>query len=339
MWGALTDLVIFEIPIFIAFLTWAVCSYVITGQPFQQFTSVYGTSSQIKVAGSKDLHDRIMADIHYVLYLAPLIPLILAIAVVLSVRRRDLGILAPLTVVGGGLAFSLLAYVDNSTQGWFRYYITAVPLDVILVGSFFATRPARLLPLDQQASAGVTRRHRIVRSAIYVVVALFLLLPSAVTTVKAMTNAKVDPEEVQDLGFILLKHPSKYYEQSRLTYPRMEGMSNYLANMHLGNGQIVVDNFSGCIPFVILMSPNPKIFTIPNDRDFQRTLADPLTFHAHYILDSQPTGDGTLTAINTTYPQLWKTGGGFATNVHTFPAGGECPEFKLFKVTGHPNAQ
>ena len=41
------------------------------------------------------------------------------------------------------------------------------------------------------------------------------------------------------------------------------------------DGQIVVDNFSTCIPSVITMSPNPDIFVIPNDRTFQRTLDDP----------------------------------------------------------------
>ena len=45
-------------------------------------------------------------------------------------------------------------------------------------------------------------------------------------------------------------------------------MASYFAHEHLADGQIVVDNFSGCIPDVIVASPNPDVFVIPNDRDF-----------------------------------------------------------------------
>jgi hypothetical protein len=100
---------------------------------------------------------------------------------------------------------------------------------------------------------------------------------------------------------------------------------------------VVVDNFSGCVPQIITISSNPKVFVIPNDRDFQRILDDPLTFHAHYILDVDPVGNGTLTAINTLYPALWKTGAGFAKEVHSWKALGECPSFRLYKVIRHPN--
>jgi hypothetical protein len=139
------------------------------------------------------------------------------------------------------------------------------------------------------------------------------------------------------LGFIFLNHPSAYYEQGPATWPAMSTLANYFAQLHFADSQVVVDNFSGCIPQVILMSANPKVFVIPNDRDFQRTLDDPLTFHAHYILDVDPSQDGSLTAINILYPGLWKTGSGFTKEVHSWPAAGECPAFKLFKVTGHPN--
>ena len=139
--GALNDAVIFEIPCAIALIGWAVASVVITGSPFEQFTSIYGTTSQIKVAGHAVLHDRILQDVHDVLYMAPAIPLILVLALIVARRRRDFGVLSPLAVVGGGLSFDLLAYVDNSIQPWFRYFITVVPLEVLLVGSLFATAP------------------------------------------------------------------------------------------------------------------------------------------------------------------------------------------------------
>jgi len=334
-WAGVDDLIIFEIPFAISFIGWAVVSYVITGSPFQQFTSVYGTTSQIKVAGTVVLRARVLQDVHDVFYLAPVIPIIAIIAMYLAWRRRDIGVLAPITVVGGGLAFDLLAYINNSIQPWFRYFITAVPLEVLLVGSFFATAPALLVA---GASVPVNRRDRTwLRATIATLISLLLLVPSSVTTIMGMANPKVGYEETQHLGYIFFRHPTAFEDEARTTFPAIEQMANYFAQEHLPDGQVIVDNFSGCIPNVIVASPNPDIFVIPNDRSFERTLADPLTFHAHYILDVDPTGDGSLTAPNISYPNLWSTGDHFARVVHTFPATGECPEFRLFKVVAHPN--
>jgi hypothetical protein len=334
--GALNDFVIFEIPVVTALAGWAVSSFVITGQPFQQFTSVYGTTSQIKVAGHAALRDRILQDVHDVLYLAPAIALFVIVALYLAWRRRDFGVLAPLAIVGGALGFDVLAYIDDSIQPWFRYFITSVPLEVLLVGAFFATAPA-LVAAAPRPPIARSSRHRWVIASVSSVVALAFLIPSEVTTIMGMANPTIGYEETQHLGYIFSKHPSKGDLVAKVTYPAEQTITNYLSQMHLTDGQVIVDNFSGCIPAVITMSPNPDIFVIPNDRSFQRTLADPLTFHAHYILDVDPAGDGALTAPNTTYPNLWTTGDNFTTVAHTFPQRGECEEFKLFKVTGHPN--
>jgi len=342
IWGALTDATLFEMPFVTAFVAWAFISYIITGQAFAQFTSVYGTASQLKVSSSEGggppplLSDRILHDVHDILYLAPTVLVILILATVLSMLRRDVGILAPLSVLGAGLAFDAFAYITNSIAQWFRYFIAAVPLEVLLVGCIFATAPAVIGLAVPTAPAG-SRNRRLLVGVGAVAGVLLLLIPSAVTTVQGMSNPNVGFEERQHLAFIFSKHPSKADNAAPATWPGMVSATNYLSGRHIANGQVLVDNFSGCVPQIIVMSPNPKIFVIPNDRDFQRILADPLTFHAHYILDVDPVGNGTLTAINILYPALWKTGAGFATLVHDFPAAGECPEFKLFKVTAHPN--
>ena len=293
--GALNDAVIFEIPCAIALIGWAVASFVITGSPFEQFTSIYGTTSQIKVAGHAVLHDRILQDVHDVLYMAPAIPVILVVALIVARRRRDFAVLSPLAVVGGGLSFDLLAYIDNSIQPWFRYFITVVPLEVLLVGSLFATAPALIDGVRPRPVAQKPSRWPLgVVSLLGALTALVLLAPAEVTTIMGMSNPKIGYEETQHLTYIFTKHASPYFEDQRYTYAAESLISNYLVHMHLANGQVIVDNFSACIPEVITMTPNPKIFVIPNDRTFQRTLADPLTFHAHYILDVNPTQDGAL---------------------------------------------
>jgi len=92
-----------------------------------------------------------------VLFLSPLMVVVAAAALYLAVRRRDLGILAPIAIFGGGLGFDLLAYAGNSIESFLRYFITAVPLEVLLVGSLFSAAPA-LIRLTGPESAPVDRR-------------------------------------------------------------------------------------------------------------------------------------------------------------------------------------
>lgn len=340
VWGALTDATLFEFPVFIAATGWAVVSYVITGQAFGQFSSVYGTSSQLKVIGQSGgpsplIHARILHDVRDIFYLAPTIPIVLIVALWVSARRRDLGVLAPLAVLGGAVSFDALAYVSNSIAQWFRYFITAVPLEILLVGCIVSTVPAVVGSFKRDVPQQSKAKRRWM-GAVSVVVVLVLALPSMLTTALGMMNPKVGFEETEHLGFIFLKHPTTFEKNVPETWPAMVDVASYFSAQHIPEGQVVVDNFSGCVPQIITISSDPKVFVIPNDRDFQRILADPLTFHAHYILDVDPVGNGTLTAINTLYPALWKTGAGFAKEVHSWKALGECPSFRLFKVTKHP---
>jgi hypothetical protein len=343
IWGALTDAVIFEIPFVFAFAGWAVVSYVITGQAFGQFSSVYGTASQLKVEGQQGggppplLHARILHDIHDLFYLAPTIPLVIVLAIWMSIRRRDVGVMAPLAVVGAAFGFDALAYLSNSIAQWFRYFITAVPLEVLLVGCIVATNPAVIGPVRHAWVEGSSTARRRSRSVLSVALVLLLLLPSGLTTLLGMKNPTVGFEENQNLGFIFVKHISAFDRNVPRTWPDMVSIAGYFSHGRFTSGQVVVDNFSGCVPQIITIASSPKVFVIPNDRDFQRILADPIAFHTHYILDVEPKGNGTLTALNTLYPALWKTGAGFAKQVHAWPAAGECPAFRLFKVMGHPN--
>ena len=125
-------------------------------------------------------------------------------------------------------------------------------------------------------------------------------------------------------------------------YQKSQDIATFISGLDLPDGDVVVDNSSPCVPLAIVLSPNPKVFVIPNDRDFQRILADPLTFHAHYILLPPGGGQGSLTATNRLYPALFSTGrdtGGhkLATLVHAFGGAGACPSFHLYRVTQHPD--
>jgi hypothetical protein len=286
------------------------------------------------------LHGRILYEVHAIEGLAPFIVPVVVAALLLAWKRKDQGALVPLAVVGGGLAFDMLSLADNSIQPFLRYFITAIPMEVLLIGALVATRPFPLL-LGGDRSPPLGRRSgstkNMAAQLFAVVLCICVAAPSLVTTGRVMFNPTIGSEESRFLGFIFhnpLNPTDKTFKQE---YPAELMMSAYFSKLHLPHGSIVVDNFSACVPGLITVSGDPKIFVIPNDQDFQRILADPLTFHARYILEADPQGLNSLTAVATTYPTLWQTGAGFAKDVHqfTFRDGG-CGVLRLFRVFTHP---
>ena len=185
-----SDLVIFGVPAFTAAAGWAITSYVITGQPFAQFTSIYGTSSQLAQIDFKTtFHGRLLLELHDIGTLAPTVPLVLVAAVIVAVKRRDPRVLAPLAVLGGALGFDLLGYLHNSIAPWFRYFIGVVPLEILLVGCLMAA-PCRILALLRRTGCErpTTTLHTacIAASLVAVGIALVVMIPTIPTTVSGM---------------------------------------------------------------------------------------------------------------------------------------------------------
>jgi hypothetical protein len=351
----LTDLAVFLFPFVTSFAAWAVVSDVITGSPFEQFSSVYGTTAQIQAGGGGPVHlgPALRLEGEALLYLAPLLTVVAVLAVVFSVRRRDTLILAPVMVIASGLAFDLAAYVSGGIIWSFRYFIAAVPLDVMLLGIVLAAAPSHLpdeIPATRESLRQPARAGRgggwarLGPAAALTALAFVLLAPSLPATAAGMFNPRVGYEETRLLGFVVhskLSRTDRGYSQN---FQWSQDLSSYIAGLGLPTGDVVVDNSSPCIPAAIVISPNPRVFVIPNDRDFQRILADPITFHTRYILVPPPVGQGTLTATDRLYPALYSSGEDtsgqrFATLAHTFAdRGGACPEFRLYRVTRHSSA-
>jgi hypothetical protein len=334
----LSDLTLFAIPGFVAAAGWAVTSYVITGQFFGQFSSIYGNSEQVQNAHNPPFDGRVLFLLHASNALAPLLPFVVIAAVAVAFTRKDPRILAPLAVLGGAMAFDMLAYLDNTVFSWFRFYIATVPIQVLLVGSLVAAlqnpRPATAPAAAGAGPPAVRTSTRTLRTLAGVCLILVVMVPAAYTTAKGMLNPSIAREESQDLGFIFHAHPTTADIQWKARRPQILSIGKYFAGLHLPDGDVVVDNSAGCIPEVITTISQPKLFVIPNDQDFQRILADPVTFHVHYILEPNP-AQVPISATNIQYPTLWNTGSGFTRLVHQIPSRGTCPEFRLFHVVRH----
>ena len=339
IWLALTDCAILVIPILTSFVGWAVVSYVITGQPFQQFQSKYGNATLIANAHEPvgSLHSRLLHEAKAITYMAPLLIVIILAAVMVAVIRRNIGITGFVTILGGGLGFTLLSYLENAIFPWYRYYIMVAPIEVLLVGSMFAV-PTKLKPLrdiSTGANQGKSKVGAVMATVGAAVMALILLAPSVPGTAKAMDNYNIAPDVVGYTGFIFHSHLTPVEISAKHSYRQIQSVSNYLDAQHFSNGDVIVDTANSCIPNVDTNVTNPRMFIIHNDRDFQEALADPLTFHAHYLLVGFAADDDAVLSL---YPNLGR-GTPWAVLVHTFnfPSGGFCDGFRLFKVIGHPN--
>ncbi len=73
----MSDFAIFGVPAFVAAVGWAIMSYVITGQFFAQFQSIYGNSAQELFLHHKTFHGRMLFEIHALGAFGPLLPVVL----------------------------------------------------------------------------------------------------------------------------------------------------------------------------------------------------------------------------------------------------------------------
>lgn len=333
---ALTDAFIFSLPFAVCFVGWAIVSWLIVGHPFEQFQSVYGTASQLRVINAGNpVHlshsEAASRALHAANALAPALPVFAVVALVLALRRKDLRVLAPLAMLGGVLLFAILAYSAGQTAGWFRYYIMAVPLVIMLSGAILAglwpkgAKPPKAPTAIRRWAPTMLR----VASSILVIAGVAAGVPS---TTRALLHSTVASEEQLHLDYIVNPHPGNAAEAAEQhRYATTVAIARAIDALNLRHGALVVDNFTPCVPYIVLSSRHPQQFIIPNDQDFQPSLADPVTFHVQYLMAPTLRGYGTLDAVNREYPTLHENGAGISTFVRSFSMPG-CPELSLFRI-------
>jgi len=327
-------------PIVATFLLWAAICWAVVGQLFPQFTSKYGNANLVASshAPATTTAALVWHEIMAMTSLSPLLALILSLALVVAVRRRDIQLLGVIAVLGGGLAFTLLTYAANALFPWYRYFIMVVPLEVLLVGSLFSVPSHLRLAPPTEAGTGpwVPARRSFHERAVGLIVAgtvsMLLLVPSVLGTASGMDDMSIAPDIVYFYGFIYHHHLDPQDMQAQSAYAAIRSIADYMDDQHFPNGDVVVDSGDNCIPNVVTNVDNPRMFVIPNDPDFQRVLDHPLRFRARYLL-VQGSGSAQTDAVGQRYPNLG-SGDTWATLVHVFPPKGLCVTFRLFRLTG-----
>lgn len=339
---ALLDLLMVSGPGFFAFVGWAVASWLITGEAFAQFTSQYGNSAILKLSGGSTVtfaSGFTFAAVCITLLAPTLLPIALW-AVLLRWRRPNWPMLiVPLAIFGAALAFQAYSYATNSTFGFLRFYIIAIPLTASLAmlavpdGVFVrAKRPGKYRPVQPPAARRPVGVHR---WATYVVVAIAFAVTVPVTA-WGMGQSKYAPQEYA-LAAVLRPQPDSVDPRTAVeqriaaSFSTERDIARYLDNLNLPESSILADTVFGFA--VLAASQHPKNFIVPSDPDFTAVLNDPANSGVQYLLAVPATGRGTSDALNLRYPTLYETGADIATlELEIRNDGDSQPTWRLYRV-------
>jgi hypothetical protein len=347
----IADGVVFAAPFGTVFVGWAVASWLIVGDPFQQFTSAYGVVSQLQVAqgavaqitgqGTSAAYWWIA---HQILGLEPGIIVLLLLGLAVTFKGRHGLTMPAAAVLGSVVAFAVFGFLTGRTLGWLRYSIDVIPLASVLALAILApnpsveatppaaageTAPSRLRLPRLPAGPGLRRlSSRAMGLAAVALVALAVPV-GASSMLDPGQNPQYGGEAFQLRPVLFPNEPIGQYTPFG-QYQVGREAAQYLDSMHLGNGQVLVDGAMG-FP-IILESAYPTQFITTSDRDFQQALLDPVSFGVKYLLVPEAVGYQSLDAINRAYPGIYKSGATVApTLVAQFDAGGN--NWRLYQVS------
>jgi len=350
---ALLDMIVVSAPGVVSFLGWAVASWLITGEAFAQFTSLYGNSAILEQSGAVTvgLGSGLLFATTCTLLLAPvLVPLIIRAGVIRG-RRPDWAMMVPpLAIFGSALAFQVLSYALGSTFPFLRFYIIAIPLTATIAllavpDGVFVTpvRRGRHAPEPTavpaaMSSASTSRGTRIGYAGVAMTFALCVPI-----TAWGMSLPGYAPQEYA-LGAVINPAPDSVNPRKATehriarTFSTERQIARYLDDLHLPEGAVITDTVYGFA--IIAASRHPKTFVIPSDPDFVRLLNDPSAAGIEYLLVVPPTGRGVSDAVNRRYPTLYNTGADIATLELEMPNDGEGqPNWRLYRVNEPTSTQ
>jgi hypothetical protein len=327
---ALTDGVVIGAPIAFAFATWAVVSWIIVGSPFAQFTSQYGNSAQLALGAGGTPggpHLRVHYVIHQLFLLEPAVVIVVLVALVVALIRRDPGVLVFGAIFGSILVFEVLAFLEGQTASWLRYYIIEVPMVVLLLATLAGRGggSSRTPPMWRRLGRGWPAP--VVNGACVLAIgaAAGMGIVSGATMVNSPALAR---EETNQLQPIFYKNSPSAKVLQRLKTEKE--IANYIAALHLRNGAVLADVARA---FTIwTQSKHPQVFLITPDRDFLAATQDPAAFHVQYLLAEPPVGLGTSDQLNRQWPTLYANGGGIATLVKEFDSTSDLGTWRLYRL-------
>jgi len=293
-------------PLGTAVAVWSMSSWIVTGELFPMLSSQYGNESQINAATQGGPMGAIASD-DWVIIAARLLgmqPFVIlatigAIAWSLSSRKRDP--LVPAAVFGPVLLFAAWGQYTFTTFGWFRFYLAAVPLVVIVAMVCWAPRGEHRRRPWQMDSLSSRWGAALLCSSVLI---------GFPVTAYATLDERIGNQALQ-FGLRSVFDPQTYPSEEQW-YGRLmtndRALADYFDRKNLPDGSVLMDTFNTW--GVWLSSDRPKQFVITSDYDFTAVMNRPWDFGVRYVVASNP-ANGVKDVLNRRYPDLWADGAGF----------------------------
>jgi hypothetical protein len=308
-------LLLYGLPVVFAILFWVGANAVLMHNPLYFLNGSYANLSQTQPSHAGQLQAlRLETWPAAALFVAtesirlfPAYVLVVALTLALSIWRRQALVGLALTVMSTAALLMMLYLIHRGGLAlYLRYFMSVIPFSFVLAGYCLT-----LL------------RHRLAQRGL----ALALLLAFAASgwaSFLAMSNPRVGVEEHTAVAAARLNRPIT-------ASPILQelGLGRVINRLDPGHHLVLIDTFEGGP--VVVGSPDPKLFVVTSDLDFQAALNDPQAYHVVYFLVPDPVGDGKLDAINRRYPGLWTDGDGFATQVAQL---GSSLQWRLYRIVG-----
>lgn len=338
---AVTDVAVFLFPVTVAAIVWFGTSWLTTGVLSAQVNGSYGNAAILDASGGASGGPAAAGEsLARIALLAPGLPVVAVLVIVLAVRRRSLDTAAPFLLLGGILGFQVLSALGGSTFGLLRFFLVAVLLITVLAlavptprGEITGRRPGRSPwrrgEVTDLAHPGLTAAATLV-----------LLAVGLVSTAVTMTSREWAPQEYALAAETPLasRMDAGDLEDRRAvlrTWGTERRLAEFLDARDLPAGSVLLDTTFG-FP-VVLFSSRPDTFVVPADPDFVTTLNNPREHGVRYILAVPPTGRGARDAVNMRYPTIWDNGAGVGTLDLSVPNDGVGqPDFRLYRVRAEP---
>ena len=317
-------------PVGVTFILFAAAGWIMTGEAFAIISSDYGNSNQIAVAierGYTNAYTDGPLLANRLFSIQPLIgfALIVAAAQSLWIRRID-----PLVAVGGFgavLAFAAWGQYTGSTFGWFRYFMAAIPMVIVIALVLWSpTDPVRG---RWRVDTPWTRL-----GAAMLGMSLFIGIP---VTSTSLLDPDINVGATSLLGVASLVAPDRYPPEQR--FDRRVGIDDrlvagYLDAKELPARTVLLDTFQTW--WLWLSSDNLKQFVITSDYDFVSALNRPWESGIRYVVLTNPATNVAVDAITKRYPTMWDEGAGMGVLVFSAPGPDGQERYRVYRLAEPP---
>lgn len=316
-------------PIGVTFVLFAAAGWIMTGEAFAIISSDYGNSNQIQVALQRGFTNAstdgpLLA--HRLFSIQPLIGIAVILATARAVTTRRIDPLVPVGAFGTVLMFAAWGQLSGSTFGWFRYFMAAIPM-VIVIALVLWTPP------DRSAQRTDSRWDR--WGAGLLGASLLVGIP---VTARALLDPEINAGATSIVGVASLVDPVRYPPGQQVD--RRVGnddrlVAAYLDAKALPRGSVLLDTFQTW--WLWLSSDNLKQFVITSDYDFPSVLNRPWESGVRYIVLTNPATNVAVDAITRRYPTLWDDGAGLGHLVFSAPGPDGRERYRVYRLAEPPD--